>query len=492
MDYLAALKNKIEENKDEMISTLQELIGVRSVVEPAKGDMPFGAGVQKAFEYLLDKGIQEGFDVENVDNYGGHIDFGGYLKDEKGNITAVNTETMGIVCHLDTVPEGDGWTHPPFAGEIADGKIFGRGAIDNKGPAVSAFFAMKALKDLDLVPEKRVRLILGLDEETGWIGMTKYLEKVKAPDFGFTPDAEFPAIHAEKGVLIFDIAKKFAKSENKGLELRTFKGGEAANMVAANARVILRAEKKETYEEIKAKVAEFRETTKVQIHTKVIGKTLEIVTTGVSAHGARPESGINAISAMMEFLGGLAFGNEDVNDFIDFYNQHIGYELDGTALGCGLVDEPSGNLILNVGMIDMDSKAGRLTINIRYPVTYNEDIVYDAVMPIVNKYNFGVIKGLHHKPLYRPIDDPFIKTLMDCYRDNTGDMETQPLVIGGGTYARAMDHCVAFGASFPGEHEVAHQKDEYLSIDSLMAMTNIYADAIYRLAYSPDQGGDKE
>ena len=486
MDYLEKLKNKIEENKDEMIATLQELIAIRSVVEPAKGEMPFGEGVQKALEYLLEKGTKEGFDAENIDNYGGHIDFGGYLKDEKGNITAINTETMGIVCHLDTVPEGDGWSHPPFAGEIADGKIFGRGAIDNKGPAVSALFAMKALNDLGLIPEKRVRLILGLDEETGWIGMKYYLEKVKAPDFGFTPDAEFPAIHAEKGVLIFDIAKKFAKSENKGLELRSFTGGEAANMVAANARVILRAERKETYEEIKAKVAEFRETAKVQIRTKVIGKTLEIVTTGISAHGARPECGVNAISAMMEFLGGLSFGNEDVNDFIDFYNQHIGYELDGTSLGCGLTDEPSGKLVLNVGMIELDPKAGRLTINVRYPVTFDEDAVYDSVMPVVNKYHFGIIKGLHHKPLYRSLDDPFIKTLMDCYRDNTGDMETQPLVIGGGTYARAMDHCVAFGASFPGEQEVAHQKDEYLAIDSLMAMTNIYADAIYRLAYVPE------
>ena len=482
------IKAKIEENKGEMIAMLQELIGIRSVAEPAKGNMPFGEGVHKAFEYMLERGRKEGFDVENIDNYGGHIDFGGYLKDQKGNITAVNMETMGIVGHLDTVPEGDGWTHPPFAGEIADGKIFGRGAIDNKGPVVSAFFAMKALKDLGLIPEKRVRLILGLDEETGWIGMDRYLEKVKAPDFGFTPDAEFPAIHAEKGVLIFDIAKKFSKSESKGLELRSFKGGEAPNMVAANARVILRAERKETYDEIKAKVAEFRETAKVQIRTKVIGKTLEIVTTGISAHGARPESGINAISAMMEFLGGMSFSNEDINDFIDFYNRHIGYELDGTALGCGLTDEPSGNLILNVGMIDLDPRAARLTINVRYPVTYDQEAVYSAIMPVINRYNFGILKGLHHKPLYRPIDDPFITTLMNCYRDNTGDMETQPLVIGGGTYARAMDHCVAFGASFPGEHEVAHQKDEYLAIDSLMAMTNIYADAIYRLTTAEGQG----
>jgi len=481
MDYKDQLKNKIDENREAMLASLKQLLAIRSVVEPAKGDMPFGAGVQKAFEYMLEQGKKEGFDTENIDNYGGHIDFGGYLTDKKGNITAVNDETMGIVCHLDTVPEGEGWTHPPFAGEVEDGKLYGRGTIDDKGPAIAAFFAMKAIKDCGFVPEKRIRLILGLDEETGWLGMRYYLEKVKAPDFGFTPDAEFPAIHGEKGVLIFDVAKKFTKSENKGLELRSFKGGEAPNMVAANARVIVRADKKEVYEAIKNSAVAFREKTGHQIKTKVIGKTLEIVTTGVSAHGARPESGFNAISSMMEFLGGLSFNNEDVNDFIDFYNRYIGYELDGVSLGCGFEDEPSGKLILNVGMAEMDGKAARLTINIRYPVTFDEEAVYQAIMPLLNRYHFGIVKSLHHKPLYRPLDDPFITTLVDCYRDHTGDFESQPMVIGGGTYARAMDHCVAFGASFPGEREVAHQKDEFIEIEQLIVMTNIYADAIYRL-----------
>lgn len=481
MTYKEQLQNHIDENKEAMVATLKELIGIRSVVGPPEGDMPFGAGVQQAFMYMLNLGEKEGFEPENVDNYGGHLDFGGYLTDDKGNITAVNHETMGIVCHLDTVPEGDGWTHPPFAGQVEDGKLYGRGAIDNKGPAVSVFYAMKALKDCGLIPQKRVRLILGLDEETGWIGMGRYLEKVKAPDFGFTPDAEFPAIHGEKGILVFDIAKKFAKSEAKGLELRSFRGGETPNMVAANARVILRADRKEMYEEIKNSVSAFRERTKAQIRTKMIGKTLEIVTTGVSAHGARPETGVNAISIMMEFLGGLSFSNEDVNDFIDFYNRYIGYELDGASLGCGFEDEPSGKLILNVGMVEMDPKAARLTINIRYPVTYAADAVYDALMPLMNRYHFGILKSLHHKPLYRPLDDPFIVTLMDCYRDQTGDLESQPLVIGGGTYARAMDHCVAFGSSFPGEREVAHQKDEFIQIEQLITMTKIYAEAIYRL-----------
>lgn len=482
MERNETLLAKLEENRNEMVQALRGLLAIPSAAAPAKGEWPFGEGVHRAFAYMLDLASQEGFEVENTDNYGGHIQLDGILPGNAKGAALPATETMGIVGHLDVVPEGSGWTHPPFAGEIKDGRLYGRGAIDNKGPVMSAFFAMKALKDCGIVPKKNIRLILGLDEETGWLGMKHYLSKVKAPDFGFTPDAEFPVIHAEKGVIVFDLARKFGRTHSGGLELRRLAGGEAPNMVAADARAVVLSPDKNVYGEIKAKAAEFRGRNKAQIRVKAIGKSLEIVTTGVSAHGARPESGVNAISAMMDFLGGLSFGNEDVNDFIDFYNRHIGYELDGQSLGCALSDGPSGNLVLNVGMVEMDGKAARLTINVRYPVTLTDSHVYDAILPAVHKYGLGIVKGLHHKPLYTPLDDPFLVTLMEVYREHTGDTQSQPLVIGGGTYARAMDHCVAFGASFPGEREVAHQKDEFIELDKLMMMTRIYADAIWRLA----------
>ena len=482
MEMNPQLLSRIEANRDEMVKTLQALLAIPSTAAPAKGDLPFGEAVHDALRFMLDLGAREGFETFNADNFGGHIELPGFLPGPDGRQTLPAEETMGLVGHLDVVPEGDGWSHPPFAGEIADGKLYGRGAIDDKGPVIAAYFAMKALKESGILPKKNVRLILGLDEETGMVGMKEYLARVPAPDFAFTPDGDFPVIHAEKGVLIFDLARKFSRGEAGGLELRSLTGGAAPNMVAASARAILMAPKKETYEEIKAQAARFREERKAQIRVKAIGKTLEVATTGVSAHGARPESGVNAISVLMDFLGGLTFRNEDVNDFIDFYNRHIGYELDGKSLGCGLTDEPSGCLILNVGMVDLDKKAARLTINVRYPVTLGEEDVYDAILPIAAKYGMGIVKTLHHKPLYVPLDDPFLATLLDIYKTHTGDSECAPLVIGGGTYARTMDHCVAFGASFPGDPEVAHQKDEYIDLDKFLLMTKIYADAVWRLA----------
>lgn len=473
----------IEEYKEEMVKTLQELVAIRSVAGAAEGDAPFGQGVQEAFEYMLQKGQKEGFDVENVDNYGGHIEFGGYELDENFEIIGTNDEAMGILGHLDVVPEGQDWDVEPYGGQVIEGKIYGRGTTDNKGPVVAAYYAMKALKDAGVVPEKKVRLILGLDEETEWKGMEYYLKKVKAPEFGFTPDAEFPAIHGEMGILVFEIAKKIGKSPQKGIMLRSVTGGNAANMVADSARAVIRAE---SYDKIKEKVAAFRDETGYKITAKGTGKSLEINTQGVSSHGARPEKGLNAISIMMLFLDQIGIANEDVCELIHFYNNCIGFELHGDAMGCGLSDEVSGKLIFNVGMVKIDDEAARLTINIRYPVTMNEEQVYHSMMATINKYNLGIIKLKHQEPIFFPEDDPMIVTLMDIYRKHSGDYESKPIVIGGGTYARAMKNAVAFGAAFPGEPELAHQKNECISIDSMVKSAKIFADAINSLAIGVD------
>jgi succinyl-diaminopimelate desuccinylase len=471
----------IEEYKEEMVKTLQELIAIKSVTAEPVGDAPFGAAVQEAFEYMLKKAKAEGFDTENIDNYGGHFDFGGYLLDEEGEMVGTSDEIMGILCHLDVVPEGKDWDYDPFGGELVDDKIYGRGAIDDKGPTVAAFYAMKALKDAGVVPEKKVRLILGLDEETGWKGMDYYLKRVKHPDFGFSPDGEFPAINGEMGLLIFDLAKKIGKSASnaKGVSLRSMTGGNAPNMVADHARAVIKAD---SYDDIKDKIAEFRKSTGYQINSKGIGKNLEITTQGISAHGARPGKGLNAISIMMKFLGEIGLENEDVRDFIDFYNSHIGFNLSGELLGCGFEDEPSGKLIFNVGLVNIDDESASVTINIRYPVTMNDEKVYDSILPVINEYNLGIIKKEHKLPIYISKDDEMIRTLMEVYKKHTGDVKSEPLVIGGGTYARAVKNTVAFGADFPGEPELAHQKNEYIGVDKLIKCAKIFADAIFELA----------
>lgn len=473
MDNLQLIKDRIAANYDEMITTLQELVRINSEIATPQKDKPFGKGVDDAFLYMLKKGEEDGFLTTNIDHYGGHIDM--LSKDSS------NTETMGILAHLDVVPAGDGWEFDPYGAIIDNGKLYGRGSSDDKGPTIAAYFAMRAIKDAGITLNKNVRLILGLDEESGWQGMDYYLSKIPKPaDFGFTPDGDFPVVNGEKGILNFDIAKKFTKAVGNGIELRSFNGGNAPNMVPDYARLVLRSDDPSVYEELKLKAKKSRENG-VLIKTKGVGKSFEITAHGVSAHGATPEKGINAISLLMDFVKDIEFSNESVNEFIDFYNNEIAFQLDGENLGIGFSDEISGKTVVNVGVIELDTKSARLAVNLRYPVSFDEENIYDAMGEILMKYNIGVVKKMSRDPIYIDEDDKLIKTMIDVYRKNTGDKEAKPLVMGGGTYARALDNFVAFGALFPGEEELFHQKNEYISIDSLKKATLIYAETIYEL-----------
>ena len=285
-------------------------------------------------------------------------------------------------------------------------------------------------------------------------------------------------------MLIFDCAKKFTQTQtqSKGLQLRSLKGGTAPNSVADSCRVVVRSGEDGAYDKIKEMVSAYREETGYKLNVKGVGKSLEITATGVAAHGAKPEKGLNAISIMMDFLGRLNFVCEDHNEFIEFYNKYRGFCLDGSKIGVDCTDEPSGGLVCNVGMADVDPEAGKLTINIRYPVTKDGEEILSKLAAVLDRYDMGLIRGEHKEPIYMDMDNPMVKLLLEIYRKHTGDVESQPLVIGGGTYARSAKNVIAYGALFPGDPDLMHQKNECISVERLIQMTKIYAEAIYKLA----------
>ena len=463
----------LDEYREEMATSLSRLVSIPSIAVRTEGRSPFGEHVQKAYDLMLEMAVDEGFIPCDLDGFGGHFDFPG-----------TGDELMGILAHLDVVPEGDGWDFDPFGGEVIDGYVTGRGSMDDKGPLIACFFAMKALKKCGFRPDRTVRMILGLDEETNWEGMKHYVAFAdRLPDCGFTPDADFPVIHGEKGFLVFDIAKKFGRTTGDGLQLRSVSGGTAANCVADRARAVVSdTTKKPNYDDIRTLVDEIAQSRGWKLATKGVGKSLEITAEGISAHGSKPEKGLNAISIIMEVLGHLNFINDDVMEFVRFYNEHIGFSFYGENMGCAMEDEESGRLVWNTGMIDLDQKSVSLTINVRYPVTSDEEQVYRGVMSVIDRYDSGIVKGRHQPPVYFPADDPIVKKLTEIYRRHTGDNGSEPMVIGGGTYARAMDNIVAFGARFPGNPDLTHQKNEKISIDDLLLLSKIYAEAIFELA----------
>lgn len=497
--YKEKLRTAIDANWNDEVAALAALLAIDSTEgEPLTKEgeaYPFGEGVYLALQRMLRTGHAFGFATDNIDNYGGHIEMEGAHYDADGEMIGTAEETMGIVGHLDVVPAGDGWQRPPFALTMEDASgeateqaakahtLYGRGVLDDKGPVIAALFAMKAVADAGYRPHTNVRLILGCDEETNWSGMDYYLERVKAPDFGFTPDGNFPVIHGEMGILVFDLAKKLGRpNTTDGLELRSFTGGSAPNMVADRARVVVLSKNKELYEPLRDKAARWKDEGRAEIATRIVGKSLEITVRGKTAHGAKPHLGENAIVKMMAFLEDVSFNSDDVGDFIQFFNTCIGEELGGASLGCACSDEPSGDLILNVGQIEIGQKAASVTINIRYPVTMQAEPIYEAMVPACNRYDIGIVKGKDQPPIYVEATDPFVETLMDIYRDYTGDTAARPLVIGGGTYARAFDKVLSFGALFPDRDDCMHQADEWLLAEDLKTMTEIFAAAIYRLA----------
>ena len=457
----------IEDYKQDIIRSTQEIISIKSVEDiPLKG-MPFGEGPYQALDYILTLGQSMGFEVKNFDGYAGHIDFG------------QGEEIVGVLVHVDVVPEGDDWIYPPYGGELHDEKIYGRGAIDDKGPAIAALYAMKALKESGIELNRKTRLIIGTNEESGWGCMDYYFKNEKVPDMAFTPDADFPVIHGEKGIIVFDLIFKLSNSKNCDIIIKDIKGGNAPNMVADYAEAILKVK---NFDQINKSLMIYSKHKQFPITITSIGDDIRVVAKGISAHGSTPEKGENAITHLMDFLGFLFNGECSICRFIDLYNEKIANKHHGEGVGCGLEDEISGKLNFNVGMIKIEDGKIKLTINVRYPIKSTAKEVYDGIRENLKDTTIELVEDSSDmKPLFVPVDDFLVKKLMDVYSEQTGDFDCMPITIGGGTYARVMKNAVAFGPMFPGQEDVAHQKDEYISIDHLMKITKIYAKALYVL-----------
>lgn len=476
MGYL----ERLDTYREDMIRTLGESVAFPSVnsetVKTQDGSvLPFGRGVHDALIHMLGVGTELGFESSNVDNYAGYIDCkadDGYEADAK---------TVGIVGHLDVVPVGTGWSGDPFVMTEKDGFLYGRGTADDKGPVVACLYALKAIREEGISLKNNLRVILGLDEETGDISINHYTEKYGHPDLGFTPDGEYPIVNGEMGIFIFDLAQKFSSSPSKeDLRLTKFEAGTAHNAVPADARAVIAGNSK-YFDSIEKKATLFAAETGYNIRTRKQGSALSIEVKGKASHGARPDQGLNAISIMMEFLGGIHFANEDLNDYIQFYNDHIGFDLHGERFGCKFEDNQSGPLILNVGVANINEELASLSINIRYPVTFTDADLTAGMEECLRDTSIGIITRAVQTPIYMDLSTDMVSKLLAAYREETGDYETPAIVQAGGTYAKMVNNILCFGGMFPGEEDTMHQADERLSVESFMKMARIYARAIYAL-----------
>ncbi len=463
------LDQRVEEMKDDIIRSTQELIRFRSLEAPESGPgKPFGDEVAKSLEYTLELGRKMGFTVKDLDGYAGFMEYG------------EGKEMVAVLVHVDIVPEGDGWQYPPYGGEIHDGKIYGRGAVDNKGPAVAAVYALKALADVDAPLKRRVRVIVGANEESGMKCMKRYKETEELPYCGFAPDADYPIINTEKGIMTFNLRKSFQPGEEGEVTVLKLQGGTVANSVPDHCEALLKASHsgKQAVEEALSRMVNIQ---RFAMRMEETDEGILIHSTGVAAHGSTPEQGKNAISQMMVFLNTLPLGKNDQARFIHEYVTRIGMEYNGQSIGVGFSDELSGLLIFNVGVARMDEEKADIRVNIRYPVANTGDEVVAGIRENLEGTGISLENLSDSKPHHVPADHFLIQSLSKVYEEMTGD-KTRLIAIGGGTYARTMPNSVAFGPGIPGEPDVAHKENEFIRIDNLLLNTKITARAMYELA----------
>lgn len=425
------------------VKWLQHLLKIKSVEEEPLENAPFGKGVAEALDFSLSLMQQLGFSTKDIDGYCGWGEVG-------------SGDAFGILVHLDVVPEGKEWDYPPYGAIIENGNLYGRGALDNKGPFIACLFAVVKLLQESRLPKKRIRFILGCDEESGWKCIERYQQTEEMPNIGFSPDADFPVINCEKGIVYHELS--FSQPDG----IFHIEGGERANMVADNAYCKC---KYHTSIEERAKA--------LNLDFKRHEDTITLICKGVSAHGSAPKKGDNALYKLFYCLG-------TVYPIFD-HLFHAFNTSDGANINLKLFDKKSGHLTLNLGTCKLIDKKIVCELDIRYPISYNKNYITQQLQ---ENLACEVKQGFYHNPLYVDENHTLVRTLLKAYDEVMGNTKpSSPIAIGGGTYARALPLGVAFGPILPGMESTIHEKNEFISLSHYKILIDIYYKAIKELCF---------
>ena len=444
----------IDSYRDGFISMLQGWVRTPSVKGEPEAGAPFGRDVRSMLDRAMADARSLGFAVRDFDGYACDITLG------------EAEEKIAVLGHLDVVPVGDGWTKPPFDALIENGRIYGRGTNDDKGPSLAALYAMKAIREAGIPLKKSIRMILGCDEESGWEDMEYYGAHERIPDVGFSPDASFPLINTEKGMLVQELRAPAAAAGLKILELAT---GDRINVIPGECCALV-----EGGDGLVRKTEEYARKTGLPYTAELTDRGVRLTALGIPGHSAHPEGRRNAIGMMLLLLREL--GAEGP---VAVLAEAVGMESDGKSLGCACRDEVSKALTCNMGILRLEKGEWYGTLDMRCPITADQERLKKET--VAHLPGFSVTVDTQKPPHHVPADSDLVTALLASYEEETG-LKGEPISTGGGTYAKVLKQGVAFGALFPDEEDLAHQADEYEDIDRLMLAMKIYANALIRLA----------
>ncbi|MEL6178804.1 MAG: Sapep family Mn(2+)-dependent dipeptidase [Myxococcota bacterium] len=449
----------LAEHEASLVADCRGLLQIPSVKGDPEPTAPFGAANRDALDYMLGLAHEQGMRTRDIEGYCGYAEFG------------VGDPMVMILGHLDVVPVGDGWKHTPFGAEIDDGYLYARGAVDDKGPTMAAFYAAMALKACMPEPNVRIRAVFGCDEESGFRCISRYNKTEEAPTFGIAPDALWPMVHAEKGIANLVIEAPLPGGD---FALLSIKGGERANVVLERCTARVRVGDA-VRSEVEAALAEAWDRNVTFAWEE--GHVLAIDALGKAAHGSTPYWGDNAAIRVLRFLVSIA-PLTSREQYADLFRLP---QTQGEGVGIAGADEVSGALSCNLGVVNSKEGTLAMTLNVRYPVTWKGEQIKSRCKARLEQYGRGytLAKMSDSPSLYFPTDHPMVKAIAEVYTTETGE-QLKPQVIGGGTYARAIANTVSIGTGWLGDGG-AHEHDERVKVEHLHRMSRIYAHVLLRL-----------
>ena len=443
----------IDSYREEFTELLRRWVQIPSVKGKAEEGAPFGREVRNMLDRAMEDARAMGFEVRDVDGYACDVTLG------------EAEEKVAVLGHLDVVPAGDGWNYPPFGAEMEEGRVYGRGTGDDKGPSLAGLFAMKAIREAGVPLRRSIRLILGCDEESGWEDMAYYQTKYPLPEVGFSPDACFPVINTEKGMLHFAFSAPAAEA---GLKVLRMQNGERLNVIPGDGWAVLDGD-----ETLMRRVQAWGRKTGLPVTADMREDGVWVTAKGIGGHSAYPEGRMNAIGILVRLFADLG-----ENGPMKTLAAAVGTTFDGSGLGCCCEDEISGPLTCNMGLLRLEDGVWRGTLDLRCPVT--ADLSELTRQVTAHLPGFRVELTERKEPHHVPPDSELVCAVLAAYEEETGRKGT-PEATGGGTYAKVLKQGVAFGAQFPDQPDLAHQPNEYVEIDRMLLAVKIYANVLLRL-----------
>lgn len=467
--YKEKISAWVDAHQEEMIEDIKKLVRIKSDKEPPVGDMPYGEGPAKALHEALKIAEGYGFTTRNYENYVGTVDF-----------LPENDHHLDILSHLDVVPVADGWTvTDPFDPVVVDGRLYGRGTSDDKGPSVAALYAARCVKELGIPLKHNVRLIWGCDEECGSTDIEYYFKREPNAAYTFSPDAEFPLINIEKGGFHGEIVAEYPESDALPRVL-SMKSGMKINVVPDKCAIEIEGMRK-TVAEIYC--AGIKEKTGVDFSIEKTGDNIiTIQAQGAGAHAASPFDGNNALTASLQLIASMHLMPCKQFSALCALSELFPHgDWLGAGLGVNMSDEESGELTLSPDIIEVTTTSLSLQFDSRFPICATDENLRQVAKKNCEEKGLTLVDHPMRPPHHVPADSPFIKTLLGAYEKYTGVTGSKPIAIGGGTYVHEIENGVAFGCTMPGTDNHMHGNDEFAVVEELVTSAKIFADVIVTL-----------